>query len=142
MTGQVAGLEAVPRDEDIVYTGIMQLKVNIDLCEATRDAGSSEDRLCFLTVVGGGPVSVELTVYADDRGGYITTEQAKGPFSATVTGNCGQDTIDAEQEAFPDNSMANAFNGTELPLPSGPLRVVQYQEEGLTMDVVRVVRRP
>jgi hypothetical protein len=142
MTGQVAGLEDVPSDEDIVYTGTMQLKVDIDLCEATRDAGSSEDRLCFMRVVGSGPVAVELTVYADDRGGYVTAERAKGPLSATVTGNCGQDANVAEQDAFPDNSMANPFNGTELPLPTGPLQVVQYQEEGLTVDVVRIVRRP
>ena len=142
MTGQVAGLEDLPSDEDIVYTGTLQLKVDIDLCEATRDAGSSEDRLCFLTVVGGGPVDVELSVYADDRGGYVQAVQAKGPFGATVTGNCGQEAIDGERQAFPDNSMANPFNGTELPLPSGPLQVVQYQEEGLTVDVVRIVRRP
>jgi hypothetical protein len=139
MTGQVAGLEVVPFGDDVVYHGVLQLDVDIDLCEGTGEGSSA--RLCAISVAGGGPVNVELSVYFDDRGGYVTATQAKGPFAAKAGGTCGQEAIDAERDAFPDDSMANIFNGIDLPLPSGPLRVGRYAEENVAMEVVRVVRR-
>ena len=41
---------------------------------------------------------------------------------------------------FPDESIANIFNGTDLPLKSGPLRVGQYRDGSVLVEVLRVVR--
>jgi len=142
MSGRVWGIEAVRRDDDIVYYGVLDLKVDIDLCEATRDGNSSEDRLCKITVVGGGPVDVELSIYADDRGGYVKARRGKGVFGARAEGNCGSAANNAEVKAFPDNSQANPFNGTELEVPSGPLRRGRYENEEAVFEVLQVIRRP
>jgi hypothetical protein len=142
MSGRVWGIEAVRRSDDIVYYGTLDLRVDLDLCEATRDGNSSEDRLCTLTVVGGGPVDVELSVYADDRGGYVKARRGKGIFGARAEGNCGTTANNAEVKAFPDNSQANPFNGTELDVPSGPLMRGQYENDGVLFEVRDVIRRP
>jgi hypothetical protein len=138
MSGLVSGVEAVQADDDIEYYGVLQLNVDIDLCEGA----SNPDRLCRITVVGGGPMNVQLSVYADDRGGYVKATRGKGIFGARAEGTCGTQANDEELKAFPDNSQANPFNGTELELPSGPLRVGTYENEEATLEVLRVVRRP
>jgi hypothetical protein len=140
LTGLVAGDESVASDDDIEYEGVLQMDTNVDLCEVTRRAGSSEDMFCAITVVGSGPLNAQLSVYADDRGGYIKAKKAPGTFVANVSGTCDQAAIREERSSFPDNSMANVFDGNELPLPSGPLRVGRYTDGDLTLDVLRVVR--
>ena len=140
MTGTVYGVEKVPADDDITYIGVLRLDVDIDLCEATRVGG--EDKLCKITVVGGGPMNVELAVYADDRGGYVKATRATGVFGARTEGTCGTTANDEELKAFPNDSMANPFNGTELALPSGPLRVGRYANEEAVLEVLKIVRRP
>jgi hypothetical protein len=140
MSGIVSGVETVPADDDLTYVGVLRLDVDIDLCEVTRVGG--EDTLCKITVVGGGPMNVELDVYADDRGGYVKATRAKGAFAAKTEGTCGNQANDEELKAFPNNSMANPFNGTELALPSGPLRVGRYANEEAILEVLKIVRRP
>ena len=68
--------------------------------------------------------------------------RAKGVFGAKADGTCGTAANDEELKAFPDNSMANPFNGTALAIPSGPLRVGRYENEEAVFEVVRIVRRP
>jgi hypothetical protein len=139
MSGLVYGIETVQPDDDLVYIGVLRLDVDVDLCEATPPP---RDELCTITVVGGGPMNVELTVYADDRGGYVKSSRAKGVFGARAEGSCGAPMNNEELQMFPDRSRANPFNGTELALPSGPLRVGKYENEDGAIEVVRVVRRP
>lgn len=142
MSGQISGVEKTARrDDDIVYSGVLQLDVDIDLCESVRD-GNGEDRLCRITVVGGGPVNVDLSVYADDRGGYVQARRAKGVVGARAEGTCGTRANDEELKTFPDKSQANPFNGTELDLPSGPLRPGRYENEEAVLEVLKVIRRP
>lgn len=140
MTGLVAGIEAVQPDDDIEYRGVLHIDADVDLCEATRRNG--EDELCVISVVGGGPVTAELSVYADNRGGYIQTGKAPGPFMATATGSCDPQANSDERSAFPGNSKANTFDGMDLAVRSGPLRVGRYANSELVFEVLRVVRHP
>ena len=68
--------------------------------------------------------------------------RGNGVFGARAEGSCGAQMNNAELQLFPDKSRANPFNGTELALPSGPLRVGRYKNEEGVVEVVRVVRRP
>ena len=111
--------------------------VDIDLCEGIGEGDTA--RLCVVTVVGGGPVTALLDVYADDRGGYLRIRPARGgTIHAVAFGSCDGELISGEQENFPFNSRANPFFG-ELPLPSGRLQVGQHTQDDLTFEVVRVV---
>jgi hypothetical protein len=139
LTGLVSGVDKVPADEDIDYTGTLHYDVDVDLCEIRRNA-AGEDEFCAITVVGSGPLKVELKVYEGDRGGYIQTTAAPTGWSKSVTGSCEGALISSERSAFPDKSMANMFDGTELPLPSGPLRVGPYRDGRLLVEVLRAVR--
>lgn len=139
MSGTLWGLEQVPNGDDILYHGVLRLDVDIDLCEARGNGDQHE--LCRLTVVGGGPMNVELAVYFDDRGGYVKATRGKGVFGANATGDCGAAANNEELQAFPDNSMANPFNGTDINITSGPLRVGRYENVEAVFEVLRVVRR-
>jgi hypothetical protein len=139
MTGTLWGIEQVPAGDDIVYHGVLRLDVDIDLCEARTDTDKYE--LCKITVVGGGPMDVEFAVYFDDRGGYVKSKRAKGVFGARAEGSCGAAQNNEELKAFPDNSRANPFDGTDINITSGPLRVGRYANEEAVFEVLRVVRR-
>jgi hypothetical protein len=142
LSGLVAGHEAVPASEDIEYRGVMELLADLDLCEATRPPGSSEDRLCVISVVGGGAVDAEIAVYEGDRGLYVKNQRAPGPFASAAFGDCGSSANAEEQNMFPDDSMANVFNGLDFPMRSGPLRPGRYVDDNVVFEVLRLVRRP
>ena len=76
MTGLVSGSEKVARDDDIEYTGTLQWDGDIDMCEVTGPDGAT--RLCAMRVIGAGALKVELSVYFDNRGGYVKTSKAPG----------------------------------------------------------------
>jgi hypothetical protein len=154
LRGIVFGNERVEVGDDIEYVGEMTLQTDIDLCEGT---GASESKLCTISVDGTASVGVQLAIYFDDRGAYIETGAASQPPQVKAFGSCGS-TADAEERAaFPDNSMANPFDGIELEWPPGrasgdarlPLsladhppgdRTVWKGETGsITFQVVRVV---
>jgi hypothetical protein len=141
MAGLVGGaVNGVPADEDIELTGILYLDADIDLCEARPLARPDEFDLCTIRVVASGRLNTELSVYAADRGGYVKAEMTPGGLTATVTGSCDRPQMAEERAAFPDNSRANIFNGIDLPLPSGPLRVGRYMDGPIVVEVLRVVR--
>jgi hypothetical protein len=142
LTGLVAGNEKVGPDDDIEYKGTLQLDADIDLCDARPAGAPDQFVLCALRVVGAGPLETELKVYFDDRGGYVQTSKPTGSFLKDVSGSCDAALTSAEETNFPDNSMANSFDGQELPLPSGPLQVGRYVDGALVVEVLRVVFRP
>lgn len=71
-------------------------------------------------------MNIELSVYADNRGGYVKAEAAKGTFLAILTGSCQPGFVAEEAKIYPDGSVSSVFNGEELALRSGPLRVGRY----------------
>lgn len=140
LTGLVSGYDRVKSEDDIRYTGTLASTFDIDLCENRRDGGI--DRLCGITVVAGGPLNAELLVYEGDRGGYIKATQVQpARWRAVMFGSCEPSDIADERTQFPDDSIANIFNGHDLPLRSGPLQPGQYRQGAVLVEVLRVVRR-
>jgi hypothetical protein len=122
MNGMVEGSERVPRDDDIEYHGKLWLFTDIELCEADRFNGSSEDKLCAIHALGSADVNAELSVYADSRGGWIKESADPRSVRVKMYGSCTSKLMADEARVYPDNSMANVFNASELKIPSGPLR--------------------
>jgi hypothetical protein len=120
LTGVLTGDEKVDPSDDVHYTGILQLDINMDICSAMRLPNSSEDKLCNLSVFGYGPVSVELEIYEGARGGYIKfNENYNGPslpFISGVSGSCDPEQTDEERKMVPYKTIASVFNGLELPM--------------------------
>jgi len=139
MTGLLAGTENVAADDDITYSGVLQFEADIDMCEVTGPDGNT--RLCAMRLIGSGPMNAELELRFDDRGGYIKVSKAPGGFLSDISGSCDAELLDGERALFPDRSMATIFNGLELPLPLRTLRVGQYADGGVLVEVLRVVRR-
>jgi hypothetical protein len=150
LTGLVSGNEAVPRDDDIDYTGLMQLEIDLDLCEVMRSP-AGEDMFCTITAVGSGVVQARLDAYVDDRGGYLRLSPARGSFASSITGNCDRELIAEERKMFPfrrldakSDSIATTFNGVELLQLPRPLRPSTWKEidplgavTGLTVEIIR-----
>ena len=114
------GIENVTSDDDITYTGNLEMIIDIDICSAHRLPGSSEDKLCGIRVNGSGTVFTELVIYYDSdsttgRGGYIKIANKDGRFRRVVTGECG-DQVDEEWTMVPNKSISSVFNGNELPM--------------------------
>lgn len=119
--GLLSGVEDLASDDDITYTGNLEMIIDIDICSAHRVPGSSEDKYCGIRVAGSGKVFTELEItYGSDaagnfdgRGGYIKIENKDGQFKRTVTGEC-DDQNDEEWTMVPNKSISSIFNGTEL----------------------------
>jgi hypothetical protein len=154
MTGLLSGNEAVKADDDIEYTGTLTFTVDVDMCEADRFS-NGEDKLCAIDVKASGPLHVELSVYADNRGGYVKAGGGKGTWKPrtsgqtpapnapwmSVGGSCTSALVAAEAAVFPDGSQASVFNGEELNLPSGPLQKKTYQVgTNMALEVLKKVR--
>ena len=128
LTGQLAGVENLKSDDDMVYRGTLQMFINIDVCSMDRKPNSDEDRLCSFTVYGSGKVITELkinydtgygvdsTIVYEGRGGYIQIENKDGRFRRTVEGDCEAQQIDEEWMMVPNKTIASIFNGKELPM--------------------------
>ena len=65
LTGILAGHENLKSDDDMVYTGTLQMFINIDICSMDRKPGTDEDRFCGMTVNGSGTVFTELEINYD-----------------------------------------------------------------------------
>jgi hypothetical protein len=139
MTGIISGDESVPGDEDIEYKGTLQLDIDIDACDGYRKP-NGEDDLCRVTIVSSGSIETTLAVYADSRGGYVQTTEGTGRLQSVFFGSCPSDRIADERSTFPDGNGANYFNGLDLPIPSGPLRVGRYVNGDEVFDVLRAIR--
>lgn len=146
LTGLLAGVEKnVDPDEDILYTGILQLDMDIDICSSKETGGNPPSVLCGITVIGSGPVKTELKISFDQRGAYIKAENVSGRFMKNVYGSCDPRQIDEERKIVPNKTIASVFNGTDLPmLTNRTLRVGRYVETNdgteTVVEVLRVVR--
>jgi hypothetical protein len=146
LTGLLYGAENVPADDDIVYTGTLQLDMDMDICSV--DGADDQNNLCGMRAVGSGPVYTTLEIYFDNRGGYIKIENKSASFLRSLTGTCGQLQKDEERTMIPNKTIATIFNGRDLPmLTSRTLTVGRFVEDDgegnvTVVEVLRVIRRP
>lgn len=129
LTGLVTGDErSVGSSDDYEYTGDLSYSVDLDLCEVDRFP-PDDDRYCAVSVSGSAVLRVDLAIYFANRGGYVKNS-TRALWSKQVAGSCTPGFISGEAASFPDNSAANVFDGVELTVPSGPLRVGKYPAPG------------
>jgi Calx-beta domain len=144
LTGLLSGIEKVPADDDIYYTGTLQLDMDIDICSVNADTDPAQ--LCSITLLGSGPVKAELEIYFDQRGGYIKIKNESGRFMKNASGSCDREQIDEERTMIPDKTVASIFNGLELPmltkrtLQVGPPYIEQNENTELRIEVLRKIR--
>ncbi len=148
LSGLLSGDEAVSPEDDIVYTGIMQLNIDMDICSAKRLA-NGEDKLCGMRVKGSGKVNVELVIYSDGegnpRGAYIKFNHSPnlGKFEGSVLGDCDGAQMAEEKGMIPSKTIASIFNGRDLPMLTNrtliPGSFVEDDEGNVT--VVQVIRK-
>jgi hypothetical protein len=141
LMGTLEGNENEPAGEDIFYTGILHLSINMDFW-AVKETADGDD-WCTIKVSGYGPVKTELKIYGDNRGGYIhfkdTTSEG---FTRTVSGSCDSTLKEGEREIVPLNSISSIFNALELPMLSkfrklADLKLNQeYEDPGKTGTVI------
>jgi hypothetical protein len=141
LTGLLEGAENVSSDDDVSYTGILQLNIDMDICSIKP---GDPDKFCSITVTGSGPVKTELEIYYDGRGGYIQIKDTTSRgFTKNVAGTCDLQQIAEERGMVPLKTIASVFNGLELPmLTQRTLRV--GSDSSRTADgklVIEVLRR-
>jgi hypothetical protein len=143
LTGLLSGLENVAADDDITYTGTLQLDIDMDICSVKREPNSSEDKFCVMTAIGAGPVNTELQIYYDQRGGYIKIEDNTKEFIRVVFGDCNKKEMLEEQDMVPNKTIASIFNGYELPvLTNRTFRVGRYVITGdMGETIIEVLRK-
>ena len=144
LSGLLSGVENNDPDYNILYRGVLQLSIDMDICSVTRLA-NGEDKQCSMTVKGSGPVNTDLEIDTSSGGGYIKIEyqpQALA-FNKSVVGTCDHKQLIEEEDLVPNKSIAAIFNGKELPmLRDRILRVGKYVEkDGDTEIVVEVLRK-
>jgi hypothetical protein len=149
LTGLLSGAEDVDPADDISYTGVLQLDIDMDICSAKR-LPNGEDRLCSIRTLGCGEVKTELEIYSNGqdsaRGGYVKIQEDTNEFVRLATGDCDNTQVMEEQGMIPNKTIAAIFNGAELPmLTSRTLRVGRYVERGdageIVVEVLRVVKK-
>jgi len=144
LAGLLEGAENVSSDDDISYSGTLQLDIDIDICSAKGEGDNS--KLCGITVTGSGPVKTELEIYYDGRGGYIQIKDTTSRgFRKNAVGTCDLAEIAEERTMIPLKTIANVFNGLDLPmLTQRTLRVRRYvksTDQGeIVIEVLRKVR--
>ena len=144
MTGLLTGREKVTADEDITYTGTLQMDMDLDICTASVDDFNDT---CRITVIGSGLVPAELKISFDGRGAYIILGKASDRFMKNVSGTCDKGQIDEERTMVPDKTIASVFNGTDLAmLVNRTLRVGRYVQLGdddeieIVVEVLRKIK--
>src|SRR5687767_5916283 len=144
LSGLLEGRENGASNDDVIYTGTLQMIVEIDICSAKRQA-NGEDALCSITVGGSGLVKTTLEIYPDSRGGYIQIKDTTSRgFTKNVGGTCDPEQTDEERKMVPLKTIASIFNGKELPmLLRRTLHKGIYQEtdDQGNITVVEVLRK-
>ena len=144
LKGILTGYEKVSDDNRIIYTGQLDMDIDIDICRVERLA-SGEDEFCALQVTGKGVVLAELKMV---RPGYITIHHDStkhGQFIKSAGGKCYSQIVE-ERQMVPNETIASVFNGTELPmLTELPLRKVIYPVQRtadgeIIVEVLRKIR--
>lgn len=131
LSGILKGNENVGKDDPVLYTGTLQISINVDICSISREA-NGEDKFCTMTITGSGPVNTELEL--DPAAGYgyikIKYDPSLGKFTRSVSGSCDQYQMTEEQKMIPNETEAAIFNGRELPmLNERTLRKKQYPSD-------------
>jgi hypothetical protein len=148
LTGLVSGGEDVDPEDDISYTGVLQIDIDMDICSVKRLA-NGEDRFCRIRALGWGEVKTELEIYSDGqdsaRGGYIKINNDTNEFIRLASGDCNKAEEMEEQDMIPNRTIASIFNGKELlmlPNKYKTLQVGRYVETGSAGEtVVEVLRK-
>lgn len=146
LKGRLTGAEDVGRYDPILYTGVLDLTIDMDICSAMR-MSNGEDKLCGLTVTGNGRVATKLELDTAGRSAYIKfsyDSTVHGSFRKSVGGTCDQPQQAEEEYMTPNRTIASIFNGRDLPMliMHKTLRVGRYVErEGQNETVVEVIRK-
>ena len=144
LSGKLSGVENNDPDYNILYIGVLQLSIDMDICSVKR-LPNGEDALCSMTVKGSGPVDTKLEIDTSSGGGYIKIEYQPQAlvFNKSVVGSCDHKQLIEEEDMVPNKSIASIFNGKELPmLKDRTLRVGKYVEkDGDTETVVEVLKK-
>jgi hypothetical protein len=115
LKGLLKGDENIPRSDDVLYEGNLQLDIDIAICSSKRLL-NGEDVLCAIYVKGSGLVNTMLEIYYDGRGGYIQIKDTtKLGFTKHVGGSCDTEQTDEERKMVPLQTIASIFNGLEIP---------------------------
>jgi hypothetical protein len=145
LTGLMSGSKDLEPDDDMSYTGNLQLDIDIDIC-STKQGLNGVDEFCSMTVMGSGIVKAELEIYYDQRGGYINIEDENNEFIKLVFGSCNKNEMYDEQDMVPNKSIASVFNGIDLlMLTDRTLQVGRYVERvdgsEMIVEVLRVIKK-
>jgi len=146
LSGLLSGAENGDPDDPVLYTGVLQLTIDMDICSAMRVNG--EDKFCSMTVTGSGPVKTELEIDTSAGYGYIKInyDSTLGKFQRSVVGTCDHTQLVEEENMVPNESIAAIFNGKELPmLKDRTLHVRKYVDKDgdfeTVVEVLRIVRK-
>lgn len=146
LTGQLKGDESGVQDDPVLYVGVLQIDIDMDICSIKRLA-NGEDRFCGMRVKGNGPVQVELqtsdTSTNQDTWIKFRYDSTMGNFTKSVNGDCDGAEMAEERTMVPNETMASIFNGRDLPmLTTRTLRVGRYvKTDGGNVTVVEVLRK-
>jgi hypothetical protein len=147
LMGVLEGNENEPAGEDIFYTGILHLSINMEFW-AVKETADGDD-WCTIKVSGYGPVKTELKIYGDNRGGYIDfSDTTSEGFIRKVEGSCDTSVTNGESRIVPLSSISSVFNAMELPMLSkfrtlGELGVNKEYEypKPLGTVIIKVLRK-
>lgn len=121
MTGIVAGREAVPFSEDVLYRGTLGRGTVIDYCESRGRRGPQDDERvwCAATLTGIASMDVELEVYGDQgRGAFVKAAPVKaGPAAwstGSVSGTCDTADMNQWQRDYPAGDSGGGPSGQAI----------------------------
>lgn len=119
LTGRIKGDESGGRIDPVLYIGVMQIDIDMDICSMKRLA-NGEDRFCGMRVKGNGPVKVELQTSdsSTNQESWIkfSYDPPMGTFTKSVNGDCDLAEMSEERTMVPNETMASIFNGRSLPM--------------------------
>ncbi|HEY6503440.1 MAG TPA: hypothetical protein VIZ28_05640 [Chitinophagaceae bacterium] len=130
LSGRLKGEESGDRDDPVLYTGVLQIDIDMDICSIKRLV-NGEDRFCGMRVKGNGPVEVELQTSDSSTNQEtwikIRYDSTMGNFTKSVNGDCDLAEMSEERIMVPNETIASIFNGRGLPmLTSRILQVRRY----------------
>ena len=142
LKGILTGYEKGSSDVPVIYTGQLNMSIDIDICRTER-LPNGEDEFCALQVTGKGEVWAELEM---GRNKYIKIHHdptKHGQFTKSAGGKCYSQIVE-ERQMVPNESISSVFNGTALPMLTGWTLKKEIYKPQRTADgeiVVEVLRK-